>query len=454
MKLTDSIFRAYDIRGIADTDLTDEVVTVIGHALGSAARDEGATDFGLGRDCRLTGPRLRDAMARGLQQAGLEVVDIGEVPTPLLYFAVHTLGLGGGVQITGSHNPPEYNGLKMMIGRRTLQADAIQDLRRRIEEGRLHRGAGTLRRHDIVPAYLDDVCSRITMGPHRLHVSLDGGNGIAGPTAQALLERLGCTVTGHFLEPDGTFPHHHPDPTTEHSVALLQQHVLDDRSHLAIGYDGDGDRLGVVDDQGQVQWGDRLMILFSRAVLADAPGATILGEVKCSQTLYDDIAARGGVPMMWRTGHSPIKARMQETGALLGGEMSGHIFFAHRWYGFDDALYASARLVEILSHQGPSLHALLADVPTLFATPEIRVDCPDDVKFEVVARASALASRLPGIRDLNTLDGVRIGWPDGWGLVRASNTQPVLVVRTEAATPDRRDALLAVVRDLIRQSMP
>jgi len=447
--LSEHIFRAYDIRGIADTELTDDVVEGIGHALGSMAAAEGARSFGVGRDCRVSGPRLREAMVRGLKKAGMQVVDVGEVPTPLLYFAVHTLGLGGGVQITGSHNPPEFNGFKMMLGKRTLHGDEILEIADRIRTGRLTSGEGSERAHDIVTPYVDYVASNIHMGPRKLKVAIDGGNGIAGPTATLLYERLGVDLTGYFIEPDGTFPNHHPDPTTVETVEILAEHVHRDHADLAIGFDGDGDRIGVVDGEGQVQWGDRLMILFSRAVLSEVPGATIVSEVKCSKTLYDDIAARGGNGIMWRTGHSPIKAKMKETQAALGGEMSGHIFFAHRWFGFDDALYAGARLLEILSHHADqTLAQLLSDVPVMYATPEVRADCADHLKFDVVTRVvEALRAQYPVI----DIDGVRVTFPDGWGLVRASNTQPVLVLRAEATTPERRDEILLMLQGLVAE---
>jgi phosphomannomutase/phosphoglucomutase len=376
------------------------------------------------------------------------VLDLGAVPTPLLYFAVHHLELGGGVMITGSHNPPEYNGFKMMLGTSTLHGDAIQTLRNRAVDGDFVVGPGSVRAHDIVPAYLDRVLGDIKPGPRRLRVVIDGGNGIAGPTAVALYERLGFDVVGMYIEPDGTFPNHHPDPTILETVEVLADAVQTHRADLAIGFDGDGDRIGVVDHDGTVQWGDRLMILLSRALLADVPGATIVGEVKCSKTLYDDIAAHGGIGVMWKTGHSLIKAKMKDAGALLAGEMSGHIFYKHRWYGFDDALYAGARLLEVLSHGHASIGDRLADVPTTFATEEIRAACPDDRKFDVVARVVA---RLRELGDVIDIDGARITFDDGWGLVRASNTSPKLVLRAEATTPDRRDEIRMLIESLVAE---
>lgn len=442
------IFRAYDIRGIADTDLNDATVGRIARALGSMAREQGASTFAVARDARLSGPRVRDAMVDGLVSCGLDVIDLGAVPTPLLYFAVHHLDLGGGVMITGSHNPPDYNGFKMMIGAGTLHGDAIQTLRERAASGDFVTGAGSVQTRDIVPDYLDRVLGDITPGPRSLRVVIDGGNGIAGPTAMALYERLGFDVVGQYIEPDGTFPNHHPDPTILETVEILAESVRRESADLAIGFDGDGDRIGVVDADGTVQWGDRLMILLSRALLDEVPGATIVGEVKCSKTLYDDIEARGGRGIMWKTGHSLIKAKMKDTGALLAGEMSGHIFYKHRWYGFDDALYAGARLLEVLSHGDATIGERLSDVPATYATEEIRAACADDRKFDVVARVVA---RLREVGKVIDIDGARVTFDDGWGLVRASNTSPKLVLRAEATTPERRDAIRGLIEGLVAE---
>jgi phosphomannomutase/phosphoglucomutase len=444
-----SIFRAYDIRGIFPHELGWDDARAIGQALGTACRRDGGRTFAVGRDCRHSGPALHAAVIEGVRSAGVDVVDIGQVPTPVLYWAVHVLATDGGVMVTGSHNPPEYNGMKMMLGRVTLQGDAILDLRRRVVEGDLDAGEGGLEQVDVIGRYVDEITAGITMGSRPLRVVVDGGNGVAGPVALALYERLGVTVEGRCIEPDGSFPHHHPDPTTLETVAFLADEVQATGADLAIGFDGDGDRLGVVDHTGAVQWGDRLMILFARAVLEAVPGATIVSEVKCSRTLYDDIRARGGVGIMWRTGHSPIKAKMKETGAMLGGEMSGHIFFAHRWYGFDDAIYAGARLLELLSHADRTLPELLADVPVMYATEEIRVDCPDAIKFAVVER---LAERVRSTHEVIDIDGVRVQFEDGWALVRASNTQPVLVLRAEATSPERRDVLRALVEGWVAEA--
>ncbi len=447
--MNEQIFRAYDIRGVADADLTDPVVEDLGRALGTVALRAGHRTFAVSRDCRVSGSRLHAAMVRGLVSTGIEVHDIGMAPTPLLYFAVWHEELGGGVQITGSHNPPEYNGFKMMVGRDTLHGDDITGLRDLMRSGDFERGEGRVVSHPVDDIYVDFVARNVTMGPRRLRVVVDGGNGVAGPTAMALMARLGVDAIGLYIEPDGTFPNHHPDPTTLETVEVLRHAVAEHGADLAIGFDGDGDRIGVVDERGDVQWGDRLMVLFSRAVLAEVPGATIVSEVKCSKTLYDDIAAHGGNGIMWKTGHSPIKAKMRETGALLGGEMSGHLFFKHRYFGFDDAVYAGARLLELLSDGGPSLGERLADLPVMYATPELRVDCPDDEKFDVVAK---IVASLRATHDVNDIDGARVTFPDGWALLRASNTQPVLVLRTEATTPERRDELRAWVEGLVAEA--
>jgi phosphomannomutase/phosphoglucomutase len=396
----------------------------------------------LGRDCRLSGERFARAMGAGLTATGCDVVDLGVVPTPLTYFAAQTLPVDGLCMITGSHNPPEYNGLKVGVGKTTLFGAEIQELRALAESGDFVSGKGRVTSHDIVSPYRDDVAGRLRLGARRLRVVVDAGNGTGGVVAVPLFQRLGLEVVPLFTEMDGRFPNHHPDPTVEENLAALKAKVRETGADLGIAYDGDADRLGAVDEQGNVLWGDQIMILFSRALLREVPGATIVAEVKCSMTLYDDIAARGGRAIMWKAGHSLIKAKMKEEGALLAGEMSGHIFFAHRWYGFDDGIYSSARLVELLSRSQGPLSGLLSDVPRTFSTPELRRDCPEDRKFEVVRRAQEFfASRYQAV----TVDGVRVVFPDGWGLVRASNTQPLLVLRFEARTPER----LAEIRALI-----
>jgi phosphomannomutase/phosphoglucomutase len=444
------IFRKYDIRGVIDQDLTEEVVRDVGRALGTICTRGGGTTFGIGRDCRTHSPRLRDALAAGLSATGLKVIDFGMVPTPLLYFGVFFRDLDGGVQITGSHNPPEFNGLKMMIGKDTLHSEQIQDLRVAIETGDLDDApGGALEEQDIIGPYLDYVTDNVSLGDRVLKVVIDAGNGVGGIVAEPLLQRLALEVDSLFIEPDGSFPNHHPDPAEEKNLQDLIARVLETGADLGIAYDGDGDRIGVVDNHGNIIWGDRLMILLSRALLAEEPGATIVGEVKCSQTLYDDIKSHGGHGIMWKVGHSLIKAKMKESGALLAGEMSGHIFFKHRYFGFDDAIYATARLVEILSRTSTPLSDLLADVPVTYATPEMRIDVPDAIKFEI---AETIADTLGQQYEVVAIDGVRVIFEDGWGLIRASNTQPALVIRAEAQNPARRDEITAFLLDQISET--
>ncbi|HZZ86282.1 MAG TPA: phosphomannomutase/phosphoglucomutase [Anaeromyxobacteraceae bacterium] len=447
-----TIFREYDIRGIVDEDLTEQAVELVGKALGSQLAVERAHDepraVAVGRDCRLSGPRFFERLVAGLTSTGCDVVDLGVVPTPLTYFAAATLPVQGLCMITGSHNPPEYNGLKVGVGKSTLHGSGIQALRQRIEAGKFVRGQGRVRAHDIVTGYRDYVRKNLQPGPKKLKVVVDAGNGTGGVVAVPLFESLGFEVVPLFLEMDGRFPNHHPDPTVEANLAQLKAKVLEVKADLGIAYDGDADRVGAVDELGNVLWGDQLMILFARSLLEEQPGAAIVGEVKCSMNLYDDIARRGGRPIMWKAGHSLIKAKMKEEGAVLAGEMSGHIFFAHRWFGFDDGIYSSGRLLELLSKADRPLSQLLADVPTTFASPEIRVDCPEEKKFEVVKRAQAwFSERYEAV----TVDGVRVTFPDGWGLVRASNTQPLLVLRFEATSPERLREIEALVTGKVEE---
>ncbi len=442
------VFRQYDIRGVAERDFPDDFVERLGRALGSEVRVRGGRRIGMGRDCRLASPRLAEALSSGLQACGLEVVDLGMVPTPLLYFAVHHLDLDGGVQVTGSHNPPEENGFKMMLGKDSLWGEAIQRLRRRIEEADFEEASGG--RHtelDVLPAYTGFVQGNLAWNGEPPPFVVDAGNGAAGPTALAVMEALGLEPVPLHCEPDGRFPNHHPDPTLPETLEGLRRAMVEHGATLGIAYDGDGDRLGVLDAEGRIVWGDRLLVLFSRALLRDHPGATILGEVKCSQAMYDDIARHGGHPVMWKTGHSLIKARMKELGALLAGEMSGHLFFADRYYGFDDAIYASLRLIELLAAEGVGVSELLADLPETHSTPEIRLPCPDERKFTIVER---VLEHYRGTHEVVDVDGARIRFEGGWGLVRASNTQPVLVLRFEAESPERLEAIEHEVRSLVK----
>lgn len=448
------IFRAYDIRGIADSDLTNDVATQIGRAFATMTTRACGTAprIGIGRDARESSDRIFECLQRGMLAAGAHVVNLGMVPTPLVSFAAYTQKLHGAVQITGSHNPCEYNGFKMMIGKDTLHGETIQELRTIIENNDFVTGPdiGTSALSDLHKRYIEWVRDNINIGPRKLKIAVDSGNGVGGVVAPTLLrDAANCEVVELFSEPDGTFPNHHADPTVLENLTDVIAAVKKEHCDFGVAYDGDADRIGVVDENGDVIWGDKLMILFSRNVLKENPGATIIGEVKCSQTLFDDIAKHGGVPIMSRVGHSLIKAKIKETNAHLAGEMSGHIFFNDRFFGFDDALYATCRLIEILSNTDQTLSQLLADVPVTFATPELRRDCAESVKFQI---PSQVAKHFQDRYDVNTIDGVRINFKDGWGLVRASNTQPVLVLRVEAQNPADRDRYLAMLEDAVTQA--
>lgn len=404
----------------------------------------------LGRDCRTSSPRIASALRQGLLEHGLTIVDIGMVPTPLMYFSVHHQGLDGGVQITGSHNPPGDNGFKIMAGDKTLSGEEIQALRDLIERQDFSRHpGGRVEEIDPLPAYVGFVRGNVRLARTDLRLAIDAGNGAAGPVALAALRAVGLDPIPLLCEADGTFPVHHPDPSEPHNLELLRRTVLERGLDLGIAYDGDGDRIGVIDARGETLYGDRLLIVLARAVLAERPGAAILGEVKCSQVLYDDIARHGGRPILWKTGHSLIKKKMREERALLAGEMSGHVFFADRFYGFDDAVYATLRLLEILARSDEPLHELLADVPPTVSTPEIRVDCPDELKFAVVERVK---QELSETHEVITVDGARVLFEGGWGLVRASNTQPVLVLRFEADSEARLASIRAEVEDAVRRA--
>ena len=442
------IFREYDIRGIAETDLGDGEALLLGRALGTYFKAHGCRRLSLGRDCRLSSPRIRDRLSEGLVDCGLDLVDLGMIPTPLLYFALFELDVDGGVMITGSHNPADYNGLKVALGRDTLHGREIQEIGAIARKKKFARGAGQCHSHQILPDYLACLSSKLGRLSRPLKVVVDCGNGVASLVAPEVYRRIGCQVSELFCRPDGRFPNHHPDPTVTDNLQDLIQQVRATGSDLGIAFDGDGDRLGVVDDRGAIVWGDHLMILFSRQILEANPGATIIGEVKCSMNLYQDIARRGGEGIMWKAGHSLIKAKMRETGALLAGEMSGHIFFADRYFGFDDATYAGARLLEIISSLNQPVSQLLADVPPAYSTPELRVDIPEEVKFEIVRRAQ---QHFVARESVVSVDGVRIIFEDGWGLIRASNTQPALVLRFEARTQERLHQIRRSIEAVLEQ---
>lgn len=457
------IFREYDIRGVADRDLTDDLARALGAAfaqvlrsgLASAAARPARPRVAVCRDARLSSDRLFAALTDGLRYAGADVVSIGVGPSPLLYFAAHHLGTDGAVMITASHNPGPDNGFKLMRGKASFFGADIQRLADLIESGAgLHEPAsnpGTLTELDLEPAYIEAVRAGTRLERAGVRFVVDAGNGAAGPLGLRALRALGFDPDPLYCELDGTFPNHHPDPTVPKNLEALRARVLETGAALGVAWDGDGDRIGVLDDRGDVIWGDRLLVLFARALLAERPGAAVLGEVKCSEVLYADIAARGGRPILWKTGHSLIKTKMKEEGALLAGEMSGHMFFADRWPGFDDAIYATARLLEILAREGRPVRELLADLPETFTTPEIRVDCPDAVKFEVVRRVQ---DHYRATHRVIEIDGARVDFGDGaWGLCRASNTGPVLVLRFEARTPERRDAIRAEVEAVVAAAL-
>ncbi len=431
--LKPTIFREYDIRGIADTDLLDGDIRVLGQAIGTYLQRESGKNVVLGRDCRLSSVRLSEAIAEGLVASGCDVTEIGTVPTPVLYHCSHVTNSDGAVMITGSHNPPDYNGFKVVCGGGTLYGGQIQKLRQLIEANDLLTGNGSRRSHDAVTPYVDDISARVQWD-RRIKVVLDAGNGTTGPTMHRLLERMNADAVELFFEMDGNFPNHHPDPTVEKNLVSLANAVREHGAELGIAFDGDSDRIGALDENGKVVWGDYLLLIYGREVLSRKPGATIIGEVKCSQVLYDKLRELGGNIIMYRTGHSLIKAKMKETKAELAGEMSGHMFFSDGYYGYDDALFAACRLMKIIADSGKPLSAQLEGLPEMVTTPEIRVDCADEVKFDVVER---VAEHFKGKREVITVDGVRVLFDHGWGLVRASNTQPVLVLRFEAETAEQ-----------------
>jgi len=426
-----AIFREYDIRGLVGPEITPDTASRIARAYAAFLRQANVADVVVGRDNRGSSPALRDAVVDALAASGCRVTDIGTVITPVFYFARVHWTIDGGVMITASHNPPQFNGFKLAHGFATLYGDQIQRIRALAEQGTVVTGPGAVTDRDIVPAYLAMLREKLVLGPRRLKVVVDCGNGTAGFVAPQALAQLGCEVIPLYCDPDPAFPHHHPDPVDPKNLADLITAVRAAHADVGIAFDGDGDRIGVVDEQGTILWGDTLMILFWREILPKYPGAVGIVEVKCSQALYDEIARLGGRPMFYKTGHSLIKAKMKELGAVFTGEMSGHMFFADEYFGYDDAVYAAGRLLRILSHTDRPLSALIADVPRYYATPEVRVECADDVKFDVVRRISEEFKRTHNVIDI---DGARVLFEDGWGLIRASNTQPALVVRAEATT--------------------
>lgn len=446
----EGIFRAYDIRGLVEQDLDERVIRLVGRAFGSLVRRQGG-DGGsrvvVGRDGRLSSPAHAAAFAEGLRSTGCTVVDVGLVPTPVLYFGIHHLGADGGAVITASHNPADYNGVKLCLGARTLFGEAIQQLRQTIEANDFEDGSGGMESADLVQPYVAMVKERIQIA-RPVRVAVDAGNGVAGSIVPRLYRELGCTVHELYCDVDGTFPNHHPDPTVEENVEDLRRLVLEEGLELGLGFDGDGDRLGVVDERGEIVWGDRLTIVLARDVLSRNPGATIIFDVKCSQLLADDVRAHGGQPLMWKTGHSFIKQKMREEGALLAGEMSGHLFFGENFYGHDDAAYAGARLLQIHSRQDGPFSSLLADLPEVFSTPEIRRPSTEEHKFEVCRR---LRDELAEEFDINDIDGVRVELDGGWGLARPSNTSPKIILRFEARSAERLEEIREIVEGRLRR---
>ncbi|RJP79490.1 MAG: phosphomannomutase/phosphoglucomutase [Desulfobacteraceae bacterium] len=435
------IFREYDIRGIAGEDITGEDVVLIGKAVGSFLISRGHKKLSVGRDCRLTSESYSERVIEGLLSTGCDVIDIGVCPTPVFYFSIQHLVTQGGVMVTASHNPPEYNGFKLCIDLDSIHGADIQVIREMIEKRQFAEGRGKRIVQDVIPAYHDFVVSNIRIG-RVMKVGIDAGNGTGGVVAVPIIRKLKCEVHELYCDMDGTFPNHEADPTVAKNMKDLIALVRDKGLDLGIGYDGDSDRIGVVDEKGNLVYGDQLMIIFSREILSRKPGAAFISEVKCSKTMYDDIAKNGGKPIMWKTGHSLIKKKMKEEKAELAGEMSGHLFFADRYFGYDDAIYASCRLLEILSNSGKTISELLSDVPRTFNTPEIRVDCPDRIKFQVVKEVTRIFREQYDVIDI---DGVRVLFHDGWGLVRASNTQPALVLRFESMTQERLDEIRSLV---------
>lgn len=444
-----AIFREYDIRGVADRDYDADFARQLGLAYAAFTASRGVRRVAVGRDCRVTSDKYAEALKDGLRAAGVNVVDLGMCPTPLVYFSLFHLDVDGAIQVTGSHNPPDQNGFKICVGKVTIHGDDIQGLRRLIESGGLRAGGarGTEERYAIIPAYQEYLIAQFGTLPRRLKIVIDAGNGTAGPVAPRIVEAMGCETHAIFCDPDGRFPNHHPDPTVEENVRDLIATVRADGADLGIAFDGDADRVGLVDGSGRIYWGDEMLIVFARDILARTPGAVVVSEVKCSQRLYDDIEKRGGRGIMWKAGHSLLKAKMRETHAALGGEMSGHIFFADRYFGYDDAIYAACRMLEIVARTGRSLADLLADLPVAVNTPEIRIDCPDALKFTIAEKAKE-RFREAGYEIID-VDGVRMKFPEGWGLIRASNTQPVLVMRVEASTPEKLAEYRGVVERML-----
>ncbi len=441
------IFREYDIRGIVDQDFNLEDVHIIGQGYGTYLQQHGGTTAVVGRDCRLSSESIRNALVEGMIQSGLHVIDIGVCPTPVFYFSLRHFNPDGGLMITASHNPPEYNGFKVSLGHDTIFGEEIQVFRRLLEKGNFKSGNGSFESKDIINIYSDYIVKNINIArPDKL--AIDAGNGTCCAVAGPLLKRLGSPPVELFTQMDGNFPNHEPDPTVIKNMDVLAETVVSQKLELGIGFDGDADRIGVVDENGNIIFGDMLMLIFARDILKTEKGGTFVAEVKCSKNLYDDIEARGGRAIMWRTGHSLIKQKLKEEGGLLAGEMSGHMFFMHRYFGFDDAIYAACRLLEIVSRTEIPVSQYLSDLPKMYSTPEIRIECPDEKKFKLVERVKEELRRDYKIIDV---DGVRVVFPDGWGLLRASNTGPLLVLRYEAESESRLEEIRSLIEGTLER---
>ena len=439
------IFREYDIRGVAGKDINQEDVISIGKAYGSLLNKQNKRIVSVGRDCRQTSDEFSQLFIQGIISTGCDVIDIGTCPTPVLYFSIQHLNLEGGAMVTASHNPPEYNGFKLLSGTDSIHSQGLQDIRIIVENKEFVQGQGTVTKKDVITPYKEYILNNINI-KRSIKIGIDAGNGTGGITAIPVLKQLGCRVHDIYCDMDGTFPNHEADPTQKKNLIDLIKLVKEKKLDLGVGYDGDADRIGVVDKNGEVIYGDQLMIIYAREILGRKPGATFISEVKCSMVMYDDIRNHGGNAIMWKTGHSLIKKKMKEENAELAGEMSGHMFFKDRYLGFDDALYATCRLLEIMADTGKGVDELILDLPKTFTTPEIRVDCPDEIKFNVVDK---IVSLFKAKQDVIDIDGLRALYDDGWGLVRASNTQPALVLRFEALSKKRLDE----IRDEIESAL-
>ena len=452
--LPSEIFKAYDIRGIVGKTLTSDIVRRIGHGLGSLAAERGQQAIAVGRDGRLSGPELAAALMEGIRLAGVDTIDVGCVPTPVAYFAAHELGCGSCVAVTGSHNPPDYNGLKMVVGGETLAGETIQSIRRRVDAGELREGAGTASSADVLPAYLARIVAEVRLA-RAMKIVVDCGNGVAGVIAGQLFRALGCQLVELFCDVDGNFPNHHPDPSKPENLQDVIRALRDTDAELGLAFDGDGDRLGVVTKDGQIIYPDRQLMLFAADVLSRCPGQQIIYDVKCTRQLAPWIREHGGEPLMWKTGHALVKAKLKETGAPLAGEMSGHVFFKERWFGFDDGLYAGARLLEILSRSSDAdaANALLTGLPDSSSTPELNIAMHEGEPLALIDELRRNA-RFDGAREIITIDGLRVEYADGFGLARPSNTTPVVVLRFEADNPAALERIQADFRRVIHAARP